>query len=230
MDRLDLSSPRSFTDSLKSVCEVSLGIKLATTDEDILLAGVDSLKILSLAATLRNRLKDLANFDESAITSRLIFEHSSVTKLAQALLDTRKKAPTKVNSSFDQKSINNMVDESIAGKDFKSPQPDCHIVQSPQGMSCVLLTGSSGWVGSHILDVLISDSRVRKIICINRHTDADAQRKLQQDKGLSSAWSADDIDFLVGDMSLAQFGVGETYNRLLASVTSVIRKCYDSFR
>lgn len=89
----------------------------------------------------------------------------------------------------------------------------------------IILTGSTGSLGSYLLDVLHRDERVHSINCINgsidaakRHANSRAQRRL-------CSLDSRRVGFLQGDLSLPQFGLSEPhYEGLLLRTTHLMRK------
>jgi FlaA1/EpsC-like NDP-sugar epimerase len=70
----------------------------------------------------------------------------------------------------------------------------------------VVLTGSTGSLGTYLLGSLVADPAVEHIYCLNRKS---AARTLQQSrcKGLGMAWSDDKVSFLKADLSDAVLGL-----------------------
>jgi thioester reductase-like protein len=86
----------------------------------------------------------------------------------------------------------------------------------------IVITGTTGALGSYMLDLAISCSRVKSIICLNRSDDAkERQRKGNTERGLSTDFSK--VEFLHADMSSYDLGLDkEPYVRLLRDVDRVI--------
>ena len=78
----------------------------------------------------------------------------------------------------------------------------------------VLLTGSTGNLGSEILEKLLRSTRVTKVYALNRHSTSQAisERHLARfrDKGLDSALLASDkLVYVEGDLSKERLGISE---------------------
>jgi nucleoside-diphosphate-sugar epimerase len=91
----------------------------------------------------------------------------------------------------------------------------------------VLLTGSTGTLGSHILNTLL-DREQCQIYCLNRSVDS---RRLQIGRnkigGLPVVFPEGRVHFLTGNPALPDFGLeGQTYEDLLGSVTHVIHNAW----
>jgi thioester reductase-like protein len=102
-------------------------------------------------------------------------------------------------------------------------------LSSSQESITVILTGSSGSLGSYILHALASCPKVAKIYCLNRKATAEhVQAKTNSQRGLISSWGAK-IVFLQVDLSKNNLGLPkEIYSSLLKETSVVIRKLFDA--
>lgn len=91
----------------------------------------------------------------------------------------------------------------------------------------MLLTGSTGSLGSYILHQLASSSNADRIYCLNRGEDAEARQKESlKAKGLQTRLSS--VKFLRGDLSHPQLGLeADDYQRLMEEVTCVVHSAWD---
>ncbi|KAM5465132.1 putative secondary metabolism biosynthetic enzyme [Microsporum ferrugineum] len=106
-------------------------------------------------------------------------------------------------------------------KDLPHPTEDAPLA-APENM-VILLTGSTGSLGSYLLDTLYNDKSVSHIICLNRTSDA-GKKHLQTGltRGLSTLYG-DRVEFFKADLANTQLGLPTSiYNRLLKTVTHVI--------
>lgn len=61
----------------------------------------------------------------------------------------------------------------------------------PSESNVIILTGSTGSLGSYLLDCLSSTKKVNHIICLNRSKDAaERQERTHEDRGLSSEFDS----------------------------------------
>ncbi|KAL8912050.1 MAG: hypothetical protein Q9171_002903 [Xanthocarpia ochracea] len=87
----------------------------------------------------------------------------------------------------------------------------------------IILAGSTGSLGSHLLEALYHDSNMSNIICLNRSGNASkGHRQIGSQHGLSSIdWAR--VAFLKADLSKAWLGLElSVYKRLCSTVTHVI--------
>ncbi|KAL9023149.1 MAG: hypothetical protein Q9180_008364 [Flavoplaca navasiana] len=89
----------------------------------------------------------------------------------------------------------------------------------------VLLTGSTGSVGSYILDVLISDPNVSKVYCLTHGDDGEARQTVSfKDKGLKPVFSK--VIFCPCDFTNPLLGL-DAYQSLQEEVTHIIHNAWD---
>lgn len=89
----------------------------------------------------------------------------------------------------------------------------------------VLLTGSTGSLGSYILEELYRNHHVARIICLDRSSNAAARHAETRPKRGLSTLDPGRVAFFRADLSKARLGLEEsTYQRLLATVTHIIRE------
>lgn len=90
----------------------------------------------------------------------------------------------------------------------------------------IVLTGSTGSLGSHMLHHLIAVPGVTKIYCLNRAVDGqEKQKQSNAERGLTDIWSPDQVKFIHTDMSKSKFGLDDqTYKLLSDDATHILRK------
>ncbi|KAH7140152.1 male sterility protein-domain-containing protein [Dactylonectria estremocensis] len=88
----------------------------------------------------------------------------------------------------------------------------------------VILTGSTGSLGSYLLDSLTNLSHVKRVYCLNRAEDGQARQKdVNGTRGLATHWDNSRVEFLHVDLSQPGFGLSrEKYLQLLREATHII--------
>ena len=93
----------------------------------------------------------------------------------------------------------------------------------------VLLTGSTGSLGSYLLQELINESRIHHIYCLNRPGTAPStarQKAVSNSRGLNTEFHSK-VTFLEGDLAQAHFSLSKpTYATLLQTVTHTIHNAW----
>ncbi|KAF4627917.1 hypothetical protein G7Y89_g10235 [Cudoniella acicularis] len=87
----------------------------------------------------------------------------------------------------------------------------------------VILTGSTGSLGSYLLESLYNNKQVSRIFCLNRSSNAaEKHKELSTSRGLSHL-SPDRVEFLKADLSKPQLGLKTSvYENMLRNVTHII--------
>ncbi|RYO76165.1 hypothetical protein DL763_010730 [Monosporascus cannonballus] len=92
----------------------------------------------------------------------------------------------------------------------------------------VILTGSTGMLGSYMLDLLVRNPSVKKVICLNRADDGGARRqaKAMRERGLASNYS-EKTELYHADMSRSDFGLPvDVFERLLRQADRLIHNAW----
>ena len=98
------------------------------------------------------------------------------------------------------------------------------MTKTPQKPYTVILTGSTGSMGSYMLDVLVNDPNVSHIYCLNRAKDGEKrQEQSSESRGLPASWQMRAVHFLHADLSEPHFGLDDRhYNELLQHTSYII--------
>lgn len=105
-------------------------------------------------------------------------------------------------------------------------QPLSEITTS-QPNNAVLLTGSTGALGSYILNSLL-EGGTRRVYCFNRSADPQILQTVRnQRRGLPSKFLDSRVTFLTGNLALPYFGLPKSqYRDLQRSVTHIIHNAW----
>ncbi|KAH8102700.1 hypothetical protein BXZ70DRAFT_929500 [Cristinia sonorae] len=198
---------------------------------DIFEQGFDSLN----ATFLRNRIigalrssQDAAARDAAIkVPQEFIFTHSTLQQLAVAvvhLIDPTK-VPEQPKSPQDQ--ILDYVQK------YSSDLPDFRGLKAREDGAgvVVLLTGSTGSLGSHILAALLADDKVSKVFTVDRGSESTVGERLRksfEDRGLPvDLLKSEKLVATIGDLSKADLGLQEdTLNDVRTSVTHIIHNAW----
>ncbi|KAI7678083.1 hypothetical protein KC353_g22520, partial [Hortaea werneckii] len=91
----------------------------------------------------------------------------------------------------------------------------------------ILLTGSTGALGSHLLNTLL-ERGTQMVYCLNRSKDSrNAQIESNRKRGLPLAFSEDRVKLFTADLALPQLGLQQTdFAELPGSVTRIIHNAW----
>lgn len=140
-------------------------------DEDLFVQGLDSLQTMQLVNSLKLALGHKA--DGVHIGARLIYENPTVRKLAEAVqrIVSPEAATTAATVDSEETRVANMkATLNRLAKDLPSKSKGQFI--SAEDPLTVILTGTTGSLGSYCLSKMLLDPKIKKIYCLNRAVDA----------------------------------------------------------
>ena len=192
--------------------------KHTSVDVDIFSLGVDSLDVLALTNALNKAIRG-AN-----VTAPMIYSHPTVSQLAEALSGNISKssgqpaAPLTREEKM-QKMVAKYTRDMVRSKQATS-------APKPPSKHTVVITGSTGSLGSHILEQLLQNPDVEKVYCMNR-SDAEARQKVAFKQHNHDLTNFSKAAFLKTDFAADRFGLPEdTYETLLSTVTVFIHSAW----
>jgi thioester reductase-like protein len=196
--------------------------KTEVDDYDNLFAiGADSLQALSITRKLRKSLY------MSDIAISTIYSNPSVAQLSNvihSLQVNRQALQTRAEETRAQ-SITSILEE-YQGRIRQIPQSTSK-EEHPE-KSTVVLTGSTGTLGTYLLGALLDDPTVNHIYCLNRRDDS---REIQQRRNDAAGILLRSIDgrvtFLKADLSEPHLGLATaTYDSIRESATLIIHNAW----
>lgn len=205
--------------------EVTNATNLADTDDFFTAAAVDSLQVVTLRRYLQKRLPT-ANTKGSPLNSRTIYENSTVERLSEAIY-----------RSFSAPLINGDVPSTTDGVSQMVSKYTGILNQGSHGRvdinrksetSLVILTGSTGSLGSYILNDLMSREDVGEIWCLNRSATAEErQRASNSRRGLRTDFEDRRVRFRQCNLASPSLDLNPLeYGFLLTNASYVIRKSH----
>ena len=221
---LSTSDSASLTRRIQDWIQQQTGRAAPTSDEDLFNAGLgfDSLMVMRLSRALNSALGDFA------ISPRTIYSSPTIQQLVAHILAVKTNEGHSTGTRISREgSMDAMLGKYLGGLPINAPMPSQR--PSAQKMT-VALTGSTGTLGTYILDVLIRDPNVSQIYCLNRSASSHAsalakQRQLQASRGLQT--DLDNVTFLQIDVSEPKLGLQPPQlGRLLQSIDVVIHNSW----
>ncbi|EFQ93029.1 hypothetical protein PTT_09722 [Pyrenophora teres f. teres 0-1] len=218
------------TRSTKSIIRDVVAEILDLDDLDFFQMGMDSLGALRLRRTLQR------HFPTANIPNNIAYTNSSVNAISKAVeklgaSETTNNGITSTNGhpqhSTDE--LARMLEIYTAQINTILPLTHSHSLSSPSPTTpTILLTGSTGALGSHILTHLLIHPSSPHIICVNRTSTAPTrQLALHKTRSLPTSFPPERVSFLTADLSLPSFGLpSETYASLLERVTHIIHNAW----
>jgi thioester reductase-like protein len=223
---LATSGQASLATSLQDVFAYIANIPKIEKDMDIFAAGIDSLGVMTLARALKAKLRTNAGnagkCDLESITPRLIYSKPTISSLASALFAIIHPiaCDPEAEESRRIQAIKDMVHNHTV--DLPSPLPSQRKSSDTKQVS-VILTGSTGSLGSYLLDILLAKPEISRIYCLNRAIDGQKrQTSVNNSKSLSTDWFRKEVRFLCADLSKPFLGLEKHEYLEMAQDTSYI--------
>ncbi|PTB36202.1 hypothetical protein M441DRAFT_93312 [Trichoderma asperellum CBS 433.97] len=219
--------------ALEAIC----GIHSKNNDDDLFELGLDSVMALQLSNELQSISASWPQDRDSSL--QLIYANPTIKSLSQAISRMNRLSDTAMDSpksSEDAENVNRVREVAApAMLDAVEAQPPNTIEKlihsytenleenTPKRVITVALTGSTGAVGSHLLDRLMKEPNVTKIFCLNRSTDGEkAQRAACEKNGIKWVPGSKPVEFLTIDLSQPHLGLGRDQYATLQDETDII--------
>ena len=202
---------------LRDIIERVTDVQLEAPDQDFFSAGMDSLDVMHLAKAFKSALAASSVASEE-INARLIYNNPTL----EALVDIAK------NGGLSHDTRDTEMMELLHQFESELPMTAAPMklrIPNTQQHHTVILTGSTGSLGSYLLDDLAKSSEVEKVYCLNRKSDAEvSQTKSNLSRGLTSEWGSR-VHFLQADLGKPHLGLPEgAYEQLVKEATVIIRE------
>lgn len=182
--------------------------------------GLDSLQVTNIAKNINKYLVSLGK--PPSMSPRLVYAQPTLAAIADAVAALRKgNTPTGTSGKTAVEKMLNL---------YESHSSNLPITVRPsqeQGEErTVLLTGSTGSLGSYILDSLVRNSNVTQVFCLNRGPASHERlQKVQAAKGLGVLPRK--VTCIEGDLSKDYFGLtAKDYKTLLNSVSVIVHAAW----
>ena len=230
--RINFTCKSSIKEWLQKFIADDAGIHDVGGDDNIF---KDSLRVIRIIRELKRQLKlaDDTQLTPQSLSPTVVYSHPSLNELSDHLSKKAKTAPEDLNSGYQS------ADEDETGGDFKLRDMESLLNKYVQSLpvdnqrqrspvtqsSTVLLTGSTGSLGSYLLNELNNDPNVQHIICLDRSSSAAEKHRESGPKRGLTPLDPERVEFLKANLADPQLGVeDEVYERLKNTVTHIIRK------
>lgn len=223
---LNFTSKESMFDSLKSIFK-SLSITTELDPEtDLFIAGIDSLAAINLAKKLTDGLRYAGiPVEKSKITTQTIYRNPTLSKLTELVL---------LHGSKDaSESITKAGDTEVAATILKKHSIDTAMETASEKPfprnegQLVILTGSTGSLGSYLLDLLERSPLISHVFCLNRAADGGLEQQLLSNSQRNLTTIFRKTKFLQADLTKPYLGLDNaTYRELLGSADRIIHNAW----
>lgn len=208
---LDLSSVHALSNSLVAMIsgELLRGRRI-TQDDDFFDLGLDSLQVTKLLRLIRGCLVQQNHAKASAFTPRIIYQNPSAASLSKALMPLiTGTCPKPTDSEPTDATLQSILDS------YSS------LMEDLRKTDVIVLTGSTGSLGSYFLDRLIRERSIAKIICFNRRGgNLEKQREIHKFRGLTDDLS--NVQFFEASLTDRNLGLSDQqYSVLIRETTQI---------
>lgn len=201
---------------IRNEARLATGIVFQDT-ENFFISGMQSLQALLLSQSIKTTLGD------PTFAVGTVYGSPSICQLVASIQAHAEAASGQVLPAQLQDEIQSVLSRFSAELDVLTPlgllTADC---SSGSGLH-ILLTGSTGSLGAHVLDDLLVRPDVAHVYCLNRAEDGGLAQQLARARRAKSAteYHPDKVSFLRADMSKPDLG-------LESSILSRLGACIDS--
>ncbi|GKZ39695.1 hypothetical protein AbraIFM66950_000942 [Aspergillus brasiliensis] len=224
VEKLQESTIEGIEQWLQETISRILGGLSVELDVDIVALGMDSLQVIRLAQALQDAADRMRQTKQIAVlwTSAAIYEQATVRHLASALF-RQIRGPIGAES------------EQLTSISWPREHQLTHAIwQQAQSLQLsgktVLLTGSTGELGSYLLEGLLQDPTIVQIYCLNRSADAGTRQLARfREKRLADGWLVETsrVKFWQVDLSHERLGLTEDeYDYLQERVDIVLHNAW----
>ncbi|KAJ6780154.1 hypothetical protein PWT90_01970 [Aphanocladium album] len=221
--QLDITSLESLTVGVRALFNAASPSGTLEDGDDFFLQGIDSLQVINIAKRITAGLRGAGVEEKLAkLPPRDVYAQSTISKLSHFLFN--RIHGTQSNSSHSNvELLQSLVDKYSADL---SRITDSRPPAKSAGKT-VLLTGSTGSLGSYFLHFLIHDAGVAKVVCLNRSEDGGRAKQLEANKERGLSTKFDKVAFFRADMSQPDFALkSEDLKDLQQSVDSIIHNAW----
>ncbi|EGO23306.1 putative non-ribosomal peptide synthetase [Serpula lacrymans var. lacrymans S7.9] len=225
--------------------ELALGT-IVVPNIDLFAQGFDSLSATFLRNRIIGAMRSFPDLQLRAAARRiphnLVFECPNIKLLADRVAKIAGQPQSQVNEQVKGSALHDakMEIETMLGKysaELRRTKKTngSHVESSAStkaGRTVVLLTGSTGGLGSYLLASLLKNEEVAKVYALNRHSKASRVQQRQtavfEDRELDVALlKLDKLIFIEADATAERCGLNEqTYDQLRQSVTVIIHSAW----
>ncbi|CAN8104059.1 unnamed protein product [Discula destructiva] len=215
---------QSIRDAVITIIAGSADLQVADLADDTNLfeRGLDSLQVTVISRKLNKYLTGLGK--PPLLGPRTVYSNPSISALINAVeyaVEDRTVRPEDLEST--EQKMQKLYD--LYTRDLPISARDT--ILAPTNKRVILLTGSTGSLGSYVLDSLAANSKVARIYCLNRGPQSlQRQQRSQAAKGLSPL-VPDKVVCLDADLSRPRFGLAtDQYKQLLRETTHIIHNAW----
>ena len=227
---IDMHDQEKISSFLRETISRRTGWDHFKDEDNLILLGMDSLQALLITRDLKQALAN------SEIAVSTVFANPTVASLANALsvlsansrqsqISHQQTRQQVMDAAFQEHK--NLLDSLMNDSHTKSIESNTSSVPEITAHT-VVLTGSTGALGSYLLQVLSKTPSVSHIYCLDRAPVSSSIRSQRKStRKLATESPSDRVTFLTADISQQNFGLElKTYEALLSRATAIIHSAW----
>lgn len=210
------------SDAVKFIISNATDIKLdeVAPNANLFDFGLDSLQVTTITKHINKYLVSLGK--PPSMSPRLVYAEPTLAAITNAVAALRKGAiPTGTSGKSAVEKMLNVYESNSSNLPITARPPQ----EQPEELT-VLLTGSTGSLGSYILDYLVRNSKVTQVFCLNRGP-ASHERLQKAQAAKAPGTLPSKVTCIEGNLSKDYFGLtAKDYKTLLNSVSVIIHAAW----
>ena len=189
--------------------------------------GLDSLQVLSFVRRLNSSLRGRPRFS-GQLAPELIYSNPNITALSAAIEQRHLGCPQVLEKPDHVQTMHQLYSKMSSDRASRNP----HVSRIPTQLKSpqpkvVLLTGSTGSLGTYILHKLIQTPEVIRVHCLNRYPSA-LPRQLASLRSQNLAFDPDKTHLISCNLAGSQFDLSDDlYSLLSENVTHIIHNAWE---
>ncbi|KAK7470222.1 hypothetical protein VKT23_001657 [Stygiomarasmius scandens] len=222
----------SSAEFVRAVVKKVLSVEDIEDEDDIFQRGGDSLQATWIKNSILRALRDSAKIDTREATGNFVYEYPTVASLSAFVSSAARDGVLGSSRGFeaqvqaDAESMHRMVER--YSKNFALANGDRYPANDGK---VVLMTGSTGGVGAHILHRLLEDPTVKKVYALIRKGSVDISTKQVDafvERGVDvELIHSEKLTLLEANLSKEKFGLQESaFEDVKSSVTHIIANAW----
>ncbi|KAL1943361.1 hypothetical protein VTO73DRAFT_4436 [Trametes versicolor] len=237
-------SPASTHAYIKAVVRKVMKNDDIQDDDDLFQNGCDSLQATWIRNTLIHALRAVATVSTHDIPSNFVYAHPSIRALSTFLSGLISGETALAGADAERAAaiarMRALLDKYSAGLERHFPEKlanghaNGHANGAPAGAETVIVTGTTGRLGAHLLAQLLERANVAKVYALNRESSGSVQALEARQKAAFEQWGLDGalltsgrVTLHVVDLAKTNFGLsGEVYEEMRSSVTQIIHNAW----
>lgn len=225
-DVLAKINPLNMKQSIHQIVAFAMGLEHLGVDDDFFSRGMDSLQVIQTARYLKSGLQE-AGMKIGNLGPSTIYTNPTIRKLTSTVESFERKIHA-TRESAEKARIHDM--EGILKKYSNTSNLNKERSQALKAplLETVVLTGSTGALGSYLLEEFFKSELVSKIYCLNRSGDSKQRQEFSSaSRGLTSQWSPERVTFLTSDYSKEGLGLDqETFLEIRDCATIIVHNAW----